>query len=377
MLDKVLFVAGGQGAGKIADCVKDVGIQVVRFNYSPNDLRASENAEESELLLLKGSNGVGKDRNLAKKLLDVGNVISFFNDTLRNTEIKIVIFSFACGGGSGSGVSSIIIEALRYEYPDLVFVAMPILPDLDESYVAQMNTINALQELSELDILCLPIDNQEPKRMNPSLSRHKIYEIINSKVADLLFKVFSYPQLDSKNQFDETDLLRLLSSSGNGIIAEVDILSAKNSNIAKEGIIKSVHESWEQSIFSPIEFDYVTKAAIISDCQEELMDFVHTDDIFNKFKVKPMYVYNGSYHEHKGKIITILSGLPWCNSRLRLIEEIVESNKTKYETVMSGSKYKYEMSDSAKEVVNMMQTPTKQVKEKPDWRSLLNKYSKK
>lgn len=372
MIEKVMCVGCGQGGSKIADKFKQYGYQVAYLNLSANDLRALEYADSHEQLLIRGD-GAGKDREYAKKMLDMGMVVKFFHEQLKNRDIKVIIFSFATGGGSGSGITPIIIEALKYEFPDIVFVAMPILPSLDESYTSQANTLEAIQELSDIGICVFPVDNQQ---INPLLPKFKGYEVINKNVVDLFNKLISYTEMDSKYQFDETDLLKILSESGNGIIADVDI-AALNSTLTKEGITKMIQESWEKSVFAPIEYDYLTNVAVIFDGQETFLDQIDTDIIFSKFQIKPISLFNGIYKEQNGKVITVITGLPWCKKRLRQIEEFVEENREKIEIAMSNSNYRYESKAGARDILNKFnQRPTQKTSGKPDWRQLLDKYRK-
>ena len=48
-----------------------------------------------------------------------------------------------------------------------------------------------------------------------------------------------------------------------------------------------------------------------------------------------------------------------------------------YEEIKAGSKYKYEISNDVKEIIDIVKKQSTPVKEKPDWRGLINKYSKK
>jgi cell division GTPase FtsZ len=375
MREKVLWVGLGATGNNFCSIAKNLGFRVTGINTSINDLRAT-NLEDSEQFLIRGSNGAGKDREYAKSLLDIEAIIRFFHANIRNYETKIVFIVYGAGGGTGSGISALIAQALSYEFPEITFVAMPVLPELNEPYGSQVNTLFALQELSELDIAVMPIDNGQAKTVNPNLVKYRIYEYVNERVVKLVNDILTYTELDSRNQFDETDLLRVFSERGICTIADADIVMVKgNFQLNKESVVNAVQNSWYQSIFAAIEYDLVSKVAIIYDGQESLLDFVDHDLILSKFQTKPMFTFTGEYQERNGKIVTVLSGLSWCKTRVEQIEKVIEDNKSRYEEVMSSANYRYEapraITDLAKQI---HKKPTQQ--EKPNWREILNKYKK-
>ncbi|GED72603.1 hypothetical protein BRE01_63050 [Brevibacillus reuszeri] len=72
----------------------------------------------------------------------------------------------------------------------------------------------------------------------------------------------------------------------------------------------------------------------------------------------PVGLYGGYYHESNNKVITILSGLPWINTRLKRIEAIIEGNRNKIESVLS-SQSEIQYVSSVSKISDKLRMPTK------------------
>jgi cell division GTPase FtsZ len=365
---------GGAG-GNIANKASLSGIEAGAINFSQKDLDSAENVKYK--LKILGSEGVGHNRDEAIRLIQIHYemVIDFIKEHFNNPSSNIIIIPFATGGGSGSGTAPILIDILSNVLENKVIVAFPIIPDISESPVSQMNFLATFEELSKLDISIFPVDNQKVKQMNPNVGKNVLYEVTNDNVINLIQKIASYTQKFSKNgNFDKRDFLTVLSTKGIGIISETDITSIGNSvNLTEEGVIANIHKSWDNSIFAPIEYEYVTKAGVIFDGQESIMQYLNHEKLFSeKFENgMPLDLFEGYYHENKGKILTIMSGLPWCKSRLNQVEKILPENEKKMEVVLSGSdNQRYE--SSASHIANRIRKP--QEKKAENLMDVLNKY---
>lgn len=365
---------GGAG-GNIANKASLSGIEAGAINFSQKDLDSAENVKYK--LKILGSEGVGHNRDEAIRLIKIHYemVIDFVKEHFDNPSSNIIIIPFATGGGSGSGTAPILINILSNVLKNKVIVAFPIIPDLSEAPISQMNFLATFEELSKLNISVFPIDNQKVKQMNPNVGKNVLYEVTNDNVVNLIQRITSYTQKFSKNgNFDKRDFLTVLSTKGIGIIAETDITSIGNSvNLTEEGVIANVHKSWDNSIFAPIDYEYVTKAGVIFDGQESIMQYLNHSKLFSdKFENgMPLDLFEGYYHENKGKILTIMSGLPWCKSRLNQIETIIAENEKRMEVVLSASENQsYE--SSASHIADRIRKP--QEKKDENIMDILNKY---
>lgn len=325
-------IALGQCGGNIGDLFVEFDFPTVAINFSQSDLDSLENVENK--MKLWGSEGCGKDRMLASQLMKNNweNTIDFIKQNFSSPSIEVLLVVYSTGGGSGSGLSSILLELLSTEMPDKVLVACPILPDLSESIINQANSLQALNELQQLDICVLPIDNEKVKSQNHITGKNRLYQIVNQKFVKLIYDLVSYTDKHSKHGvLDKKDLLQIFKTKGIGIIAETNLTSISNGNIldlSHQGFADKINESWENSIFTPIEYNSVMRAGVIFDGQESFMEYINHNLTFNIFKKgMPLDLFESYYSEQKGKVLSILTGLQWCNSRIKQIEELIE-NKT-------------------------------------------------
>jgi cell division GTPase FtsZ len=320
---------GGAG-GNIADESSKHNFLTGAINFSKSDLDSLEHVENT--LKLVGSEGVGHNRDEAIRLManNWESALNFVKQTFINPEIIIVTFS--TGGGSGSGIAPILLEILANEMPEKTFVAMPIIPDKTEVVSNQMNCLQTFEELSKLDICIMPIDN-EKVRINVN-AKNQLYKTINETTVNLLDELYSYTTKTSKNgNLDRKDLLSILNTKGIGLIAETDISKfSEDIKFSVETVTDKIRMSWEESVFSPIEYNRVMKSGIVLDAEESLMQFLNYKSIFGAFdKGMPIDLFEGNYHEKRGTVLSILTGLSWINTRLNDISQIIKEQETRME----------------------------------------------
>jgi cell division GTPase FtsZ len=323
---------GGAG-GNIADEAQKLGFLTGAINFSQKDLDA---VDVRYKLRLSGSEGVGKNREEAIKLFNDQweTAIRFIQDNFSNEDV--LVFTFSSSGGSGSAIAPVLLEILSSVMPDKVLSAFVILPDLSEAPVSQTNCLQTFEELSRLSISIFPIDNQQAK--NKFAAKNKIFEYTNKRAIELLSTIASYTEKTSKNgNFDKRDFLTVLGTSGIASISEVEIATLqKGIALSKEWVSERVVESWTNNVFVSVENEKVTRAAVIFDGQEGLLEFVSHEHMFQFFsKGMPIDLFEGNYHENNGKLLTILTGLEWCHLRLNDIEKSLESKKDNLESVLS------------------------------------------
>ncbi|MWV44856.1 hypothetical protein GRF59_14640 [Paenibacillus sp. HJL G12] len=320
----------GQAGSNIAEEAQKQGYLSGAINYSQKDL---DSVNVSHKLRLLGSEGVGKKRDEAIQLFQAQweDALSFIKDNFANAQV--IAFTFSLSGGSGSGISPILLEVALNTMPDSTFIALPIIPEVAESVSAQINTLKAFEELSQLSIATFPIDNQQTRNVHPSIGKNMLLEITNKSAISLLDTISSYTDKHSKNgNFDKEDLLTILNNPGIGLISEVCIAALNQSlTLTPESVAEKVRHSWSNSVFTPIESNHISKAAIIFDGQESLMEYIRHDLIFTPM---PLELFDGNYHEHTGKIVSIITGLPWSLKRLYDIEKSI--NTRQEQLVTSG-----------------------------------------
>jgi tubulin-like protein CetZ len=336
----IAFLGLGAAGGNIVDEAVKQGFPGIAINYSQKDLDSLEFVEER--LKMIGSEGVGKNREEAIRLMEKNweSAISFVKERFSSPAIEVIFVSFSTGGGSGSGMAPILLELLMSEMEEKTFVAAPILPDLSEVIINQMNCIQASEELSILNICVLPIDNEQVRIQRPHAGKNTVYQKANETFIDEIKALVEYTNKNSKNGvLDRRDLRTIFSTKGIATISELDISVIKQGqkDLTEKGIAKMIQESWDNSIFAPIQYNKIVRAGVIFDGQEALMPFIDFQRIFNGFKSgMPLDLFEGYYGEKTGKVYSILSGLAWYSDRLEKVEKIIQDKQNATEEMMES-----------------------------------------
>lgn len=324
------IVGVGQAGNNVADEFAKIGYPSIAINFSKTDLDSLEHVKNK--LHLVGSEGVGKQRNIAMSLMQNNweSTIEFIMQNFSQPSIEIILVTFSTAGGTGSGISPFILEILKDKMPDKTIVACPILPDENEVIGSQINTQEVSEELSELDICVIPLDNQSHlRKLNKKLPKNLLYKEINEKFTTLIKLIDSYTNKNSKNGIvDKRDVVQLFSTSGIMVIADIANFKLDSTNFNDK-----IQKSWKSSIFAPIQFEKILRAGVIFDGDEKIMESLHYEKLFDMFAHSPIELFEGFYHEGDGRIITILSGLNWYYKRIEEIDNIIEKHKNSLNSV--------------------------------------------
>ncbi|MFO1442825.1 cell division protein FtsZ [Bacillus sp. Bva_UNVM-123] len=318
----------GQAGGNIAEEFAKLNYPTIAINFSKSDLDSLTHVKNKFQLL--GSEGVGKQRNLAMSQMQTNweASIEHIVQNFSQPSIEIILIVFSTAGGTGSGIAPFITEVLKGRMENKVFVACPILPDYNEVIGSQLNNQEATEELSEIDICVIPLDNQSQVKQFNKIPKNKQYEKINITFTSLIDLINSYTEKSSKNGvIDKRDVLQLFKTSGVMHISEANITGISNFKLQREQFKNIIHTSWDNSIFAPIQYEKIIRAGIIFDGDEKLMEYLQYDLLFEKFAHPPLELFEGYYHEGKGSVIIILSGLDWMYDRVKEVDNIIEKHK--------------------------------------------------
>lgn len=270
----IMAIGVGEGGGRIASSMVDVGVNVCILNTNRGDLDGLKNIPESKKLLVEiaGGGGSGKDPLFVKRSLESNkdlrsNIVNFIKKNLDTTplftycpscqnkeklkdteaiginhtcsscstsfgvinieQIKEVkhdyIFLFVClGGGSGSGLIEDVID-LCYTSQDIniPIAVVCTLPDDTEDTTTKINAISIFKNLynkyaiAETISPLILIDNQKMQEMF-NLPIGSMYSVINHSVTGLIdrFNKFSNQTSDYMTTLDMMDTGRLWSIGG-------------------------------------------------------------------------------------------------------------------------------------------------------------------
>jgi tubulin-like protein CetZ len=322
----------GQGGSNIANEFSKNGYPTLAINYSQSDLNSCSHIERKHLLL--GSEGVGKDRSLATKLMQNNweTTVNVVKEQFNHSSIKLIFVVFSTSGGSGSGIAPLVIELLNSELEDKVVVAVPILPHQSESTISHLNTLECIKELSEIDICLLPIDNNSSKVSN----KLSLYKEVNESFFTTINEIISQTSLTSPySNLDQTDLLKLFSTVGWSTISSTNISNINSQiNLSEESMLNSL----SNSIFMNPTHTKIIRLGLVYYGQETLMKLINTQQIISQFKNKPLDVFEGWYpKETQGNLRLIYTGLSFDMRRLNEIECKALSESESIKNVLNES----------------------------------------
>jgi cell division GTPase FtsZ len=298
---KIGFICIGQAGGNIGQLFEHRGYNCLFLNTSTEDLKTLNTKYRFHIPEGEGCNhSREKAIELVKKYYH--KIIDEVLDKLLHQDLIYLVFS--TGGGTGSGASPILLEMLNSSFPQKNFGCITILPSLDETIKAHINSYQCYQEISNIEKLAtvFTLDNNKLDKF-----------IINKTMVDYFDNFISITNhVNVKGNIDKAEIWEQLLTRGNSIITVVD----KTNNNLTASIIKS----WENNIFATIEKDKNLVYMGLS-----LSDEVNLEEL-NRYIGIPYDVFK-NYNDQK--TVTMLSGLSFPNTRLSKTFDIVNSNKDK------------------------------------------------
>lgn len=323
---KIGFCGIGAAGSNIAEVANNHGYRTGIINTSPEDLEAIKGIKNK--LLIGKQAGCGKDRNIAKREVKsyYNDIVNFVKNTFEaDTDITYIVFS--ASGGTGSGMSPIVLDLLTKFLPERKFGAIIVIPSKTESLVSQYNTLENLNEITKLNIPTLLVDNGKFENEDKKLSKKQLFDTINEcVVAD--FDIITKKRKSSKyGNLDAKDLTKLLTTAGNMVIATKVLFPD-----SKETINDSIISSWDKSIYTGLEYDNVVKRiGYIFEIPDQLTkDIDHTS--LQLETGKPLEMFGGYYvpSNEVYSVVSILAGLSFPEKRINEIKDILNTSKSSF-----------------------------------------------
>jgi cell division GTPase FtsZ len=299
--DKVGFICIGQAGGNIGQLFEQRGYNCLFLNTSTEDLKTLNTKYRFHIPEGEGCN---HSREKAIELIKkhYHKVIDEVLDKLFHQDLIYLIFS--TGGGTGSGMSPILLEMLNSSFPQKYFGCITILPSLDETIKAHINSYQCYQEISNIERLAtvFTLDNNKLDKF-----------IINKTIVDYFDNFINITNhVNIKGNIDKAEIWEQLVTRGNAILSVID----KTNNNLTASIIKS----WENNIFADVEQDKNLVYMGLS-----LTDEINQEEL-NRYIGIPYDVFK-NYNDQK--TITMVSGLSFPITRLSKTIDIISNSKDK------------------------------------------------
>jgi cell division GTPase FtsZ len=243
---KCAFLGVGGGGGKLAKAFLDLGFhKTLLINTTVKDQPEGVSAEH--FLLLPGADGVGKDIELGKKVLE--NNSALVEDAIRTRIGKVDWLFVLAGGGGGTGSASRILDGAFNRYLRSVEAAGQVVYVVTRPTAQELlnPTIASNYEHLLSEVALQPhimIDNEKQLQLlRGKVGMLDLYPSANRNFAKLLWQVLKLADETSPIQsFDSKDLERVLSTTGRMVIGSTvarDVNKQDLGSILYQGCLKS------------------------------------------------------------------------------------------------------------------------------------------
>ena len=321
----------GQAGGNIAEIASTLGFQTALINTNQRDGLVNTRVEKK--YFVPGYNGAGQDRSIGIRAVNDNyrEIIDFVKQSFKN--IKLLLVAFSTDGGTGSGMSPLLIDLLLDQLPGINIGAIAIVPERNVLAGNRINAAECIEEISKIEAISsvFLVDNDQMRKMNPQSSKQQIYLSSNYQVMEAINDVLQVTQKSSLyGNFDETDLMNILNTRGVTIISSATITDAKTTS----DVCSKIHQSWANSIFCPVESTGVIRAGLIYEGPENMSKLINVPSIFEKIG-EPLQLFEGTYiSESDPTVTTILAGLSFPTRRLLSLEQSLEKNKDRLQNLV-------------------------------------------
>lgn len=296
MKEDVLFIGIGQAGSNLAYEMKQRGFQTFYINSTNDDVDLLD-IDDNLKYHIPGATGCGRNRakalNYTKEHFNnIDNIIM-----TKFPMFKHIYICFSTGGGTGSGISPVLLGILSQKYPNKNFGYVTILPNSSESVDIKTNSLECYSQLQKLTHInnTLFLDN------NSSVNDFIVINKIFADEFEKFIEITSYKSV--RGNIDDDELEKLIATKGNVVFAN------------------KIGDTIEVTpIFSKPE-KTIQKAFVINND-----DPITISMLENTFS-KPARLFSG-YNEDIKNSYAGLFGLPMPKSRIMEIqEEVLKDNE--------------------------------------------------
>lgn len=325
----VVTIGVGNAGNQIAElAMTKYNVKGIAINSSAKDLL---NVNSIPKIIIGDESGAGKNRDEArnfikhhiKKLLEQEK----FVEHITSADVIFVISS--TGGGTGSGMSPVLVDILSRKFQDKKFILVEVYPPIAESVAAQQNTLDYLNEVNKFlpNVVYMAYDNNR----RTDLTSPEMMKSVNEEIVDAISVLrgdYLYPT--PYNSIDEKDMLRFFETPGRLAVYILPNIKEKDFDSTSiedtlVNVIKNVSSNVE------LERDKIVKRlGVITNLNEKMTGMFDTNLIKIKdFIGEPVEGYEHLYvagQDEPQRVILIASGMSVPDDRLtKIVQRIEES----------------------------------------------------
>lgn len=214
------FIGIGEGGCNIVNKFESLGYKKVFYiNSAMKDLSKLNKADSSSIYHIPNESGCVRDRTKAKQLLKDNYDIILNNIQQKLGNLKIIFVVFSMGGGTGSGMSPLLLSGLINRMPNTKFNTISIVPDAFSSAKMKYNACECYSEIKKIKNHLgnsYFINNDNIRQNDKYIAK---IDVMDNSFVSKLNDVINVS--DSNGSVDEAEILTLLSTNGNTLIYEI------------------------------------------------------------------------------------------------------------------------------------------------------------
>ncbi|MBO8161354.1 MAG: hypothetical protein H0Z24_06920 [Thermosipho sp. (in: Bacteria)] len=314
MKERILFVCVGQAGGNIGQLLAKKGYITYYINTSYDDLSTIK-ADSTFKYHVPGASGCNHDRQKA-----ISYTKQFYQNIIDSIETKfpvqdIIFFVFSLGGGTGSGISPVLLDLLSQKNPHKTYGAIVVMPSSDESLKIQVNALECYKQLMSVEGLknLYVLDNHKSTN---------IFEI-NQRFVELFDDFMNITNPDKRGIIDNAEINTILNTRGNVFIGKIKELSSLQLDFHKE------NEETPIVSFSWILDNYIDNSIFTQfqpGCRYLAISTANDIDIkiIEKRFGKPLDIFRGYNDTHN---LIIAAGMPFPKFALKKLADTVKKEQ--------------------------------------------------
>jgi tubulin-like protein CetZ len=326
---RIGFMGIGQAGGRFCQLAKAAKYQSIVLNTAQVDLDGLTGIEPMKKLHLKGYEGAGKDRFVAKEAFDahVAQIRHFASTHL--ADMHIICVAAALGGGTGSGMVKEVAELLCDIFPSKVIMTFLFLPMQDESLKNKMNAIEAFSEISAVEdtgaMFLASSDIIKERHRNMPL--YEQYTLASMAFLSDLYSLQQKTKMQSVySNIDDMDVLTALSERGCAMLSSFTYDDPLDSST----IQSRMEASWRYNMLQVGETTEIAKAVIVVEATSGVPEL----STLLPSGIKPYELYQGAFLSGTNKVTTLLTGMALPYAIMRRYQEDVEQDEKQVEKML-------------------------------------------
>ena len=324
----------GNAGSQFVDAAYKAGFRnVFCINSSSKDMDNDVlNANIPCFLVGSDGRGAGMNRNAAKELFKMNYRHLFENQKFVQycEESDVIVIGTSCSGGTGSGISPIVVKAVKQMYPNKIVMFYGILPRLTSSDVELSNAMECVAEIEELNKsgLGIPYMLADLNYYEGISNEIAFVKVVEKMATDIKVIAGDYLNYSKYRMIDENDMKVIISPSGYLSIYKIDNITQQM--VDKESIQSMLIKQIKNSPAVEIARDgLVDQMAFIYSVPEDMGDSAKSGDYaeINNYVGRPLGIFENYAIVRGGtaQVILIVSGQSYPVGKMTTINEIIRS----------------------------------------------------